>query len=574
MQRAADSHKVLGIPVPILAGAAFWLVVAGVAGLGLIRERHQAIESAKRHAEATVALMEQHSASTFQAVAMALEDVANRVDSRRIPPNDPAFREGMRRNLQRMPYVRAIYVIGPDGFILHDTDYPSTPHVSLADRPYFKAHEDDPQLVRGSSSPLQSRSGTGWFIAATRRVGSAAEFKGVAVAAIQLQYFSDLYQRIGLGAGQRILLFHKDGRLIADHPRAADRVGRTFTDFPLFQTFLPQSALGTYINEGPPLPYERIMSYRTVEGEPLVVALVNDMRVVLAGWYRVAIGAAVALSALLVLVIAGVGAYMREQTQRRAEREQHLQAEKLEALGQLTGTIAHDFANLLSIIGNNLDLMGMLLKDDTRTTKPLAIARRAVDNGSQMTHELLGFARQRELVLSNADLNEAVRAMQHMLQQAAGQRVLLELSLADEPCPCKIDRTQLEVALINLVVNARDAMKGRGRVELRTQMLRPLGGKKSRAGRTKVRLTVSDNGPGMSDYVRRRALEPFFTTKGEQGTGLGLAQVYGQIQKLGGDLVIESTEGVGTSIHMNFPSDAAAAEAQSASSRATASKVT
>jgi signal transduction histidine kinase len=265
---------------------------------------------------------------------------------------------------------------------------------------------------------------------------------------------------------------------------------------------------------------------------------------------------------------------MREQTQRRAEREQHLQAEKLEALGQLTGTIAHDFANLLSIIGNNLDLMGMLLKDDTRTAKPLAIARRAVDNGSQMTHELLGFARQRELVLSNADLNEAVRAMQDMLQQAAGQRVLLELSLADEPCPCKIDRTQLEVALINLVVNARDAMKGRGRVELRTQMLRPLAGKKSRGGRTNVRLTVSDNGPGMSDYVRRRALEPFFTTKGEQGTGLGLAQVYGQIQKLGGDLVIESTEGVGTSIHMNFPSDAAVAESQSVAARPSAGKVT
>jgi signal transduction histidine kinase len=570
MQRAAESHKVLGIPVPILAGAAFWLVVAGVAGLGLMRERNQAVESAKRHAEATVALMEQHSASTFQAVAMALEDVANRVDSRNLPPNDPGLREAMRSSLHRMPYVRAIYVIGPDGFIVHDTDYPATPHVSLADRPYFKAHQEDPQLVRGNASPLQSRSGTGWFVAATRRVGSAAEFKGVAVAAIQVQYFSDLYQRIGLGPGQRILLFHKDGRLIANHPREADSIGRRFSDFPLFQTFLPQADQDTYTSEGPPLPYERIMSYRTVDGEPLVVALVYDMRTVLAGWHRVVIGAAIALGALLVLVAVGVGAYMREQAQRRAEREQHLQAEKLEALGQLTGTIAHDFANLLSIIGNNLELMGMLLKDDERVGRPLAVARRAVDNGSQMTHELLGFARQRELVLSRADLNEAVRAMTHMLEQAAGPRVLLELSLTEEPCFCKIDRTQLEVALINLVVNARDAMKGRGRVELRTQVLRPIAVKKGRRGAAKVRLTVSDNGPGMSEYVRRRALEPFFTTKGEQGTGLGLAQVYAQIQKLRGDLVIESTEGVGTSIHMHFPSDGAAAPSSAVASHAPA----
>jgi signal transduction histidine kinase len=124
------------------------------------------------------------------------------------------------------------------------------------------------------------------------------------------------------------------------------------------------------------------------------------------------------------------------------------------------------------------------------------------------------------------------------------------------------------------VVNARDAMKGRGRVELRTQVLRPPLSKKNRSGKAKVRLTVSDNGPGMSEYVRLRALEPFFTTKGEQGTGLGLAQVYGQIQKLGGDLVIESTEGVGTSIHMNFPCDGAPAESAAAAARAAAIKPT
>jgi signal transduction histidine kinase len=122
-------------------------------------------------------------------------------------------------------------------------------------------------------------------------------------------------------------------------------------------------------------------------------------------------------------------------------------------------------------------------------------------------------------------------------------RLLLEPQ--PRPARCRLDRSQLEVALINLVANARDAARGQGQVWLRTS-------ERTDAGQG-VRLSVQDDGPGMAEAVRRRALEPFFTTKGESGTGLGLAQVYGMMQQLGGDVAIASAPGQGTTVHLDFP---------------------
>lgn len=545
-------HTAAAVGLTVLA----WLLVAAAVAADLWRDRQREIEEAKQAASATTALMEAHTARTFQVIDLALQEVARRVDEAPLRRHDPRLRELMRERLRGMDYVRALFVIGPDGFIQHDTDYPGTPDVTLADRAYFQLHRNNPGLVASISSPLQSRSGTGWFVAATRRIGDGRTFKGVAVAAIQLQYFSDLYERIGLGSGHQIVLFHEDGRLIAQHPMDSTRIGKTYADYPLFRQHLPSARRGVYLTAGPPLPYERIFSYDAVAGEPLVVGFSNATSSVLAPWRRTVATASAGLALLLAVMLVTVLLFLREQQRQQRLRERQLQGEKLEALGQLTGTIAHDVANLLGIVAGNLEIVRRSGGDGGSVALAVDRAERALDNGTRMTRQLLSFARARPLEVVDLDLHALVREVQPLLEQAAGPSVKLQLALEDPQGTCRADRSQVEVALINLVVNARHAMSDHGEVVVRTARVTRAGTRawwRSAATFEFLDLAVQDDGPGMPEDVRRRALEPFFTTKGEGGTGLGLAQVYGLMRQLGGDVEIDSGPGQGTAVHLLFP---------------------
>lgn len=550
MRLPAHAGAVMGL------AAAVWLLVAVVLGFAVWQEREREIARARAAAAATTALMEAHTANTFQVVDLALQEVTRRIEGQAVwPRHDAGLRALMAERLDAMPYVRALYVIGPDGFIQHDTDYPKTPDVSLADRDYFQAHLKDPALVRSISGPLQSRSGLGWFVAVTRRIGHGPEFRGIAVAAIQLRYFSDLYERMGLGAGHRIVLFHRDGRLVAQFPQEHGVIGKTYADYPLFRTHLPQGMRGVYLSEGPPLPYPRIFSYEALESQPLVVGLAHDMREVLAAWRKTAVAAAALLLILLLVLAATVLQFLRGQSHRQRLRDRLVQGEKMEALGQLTGIIAHDFGNLLAIVSTNLEVLQRTGAQDQRAVAAIERARHAVDNGKGMTRQLLSFARQRELALVDADLNAVLAAVLPLLQQAAGSGVRLAFAPGEGLRPCRIDRSQFDVALINLVVNARDAMGGSGQVSIATanaQREIPEAGGRVRLHHF-VCVSVRDDGPGMSEEVRQRALEPFFTTKGEAGTGLGLPQVYGLLRQLGGDVAIESRPRAGTTVELYFP---------------------
>lgn len=545
-------HTAAAVGLTVLA----WLLVAAVITADLWRDRQREIEKAEQAASATTALMEAHTARTFQVIDLALQEVARRVDEAPLRRHDPRLREVMRERLRGMDYVRALFVIGPDGFIQHDTDYPGTPDVTLADRAYFQLHRNNPGLATSISAPLQSRSGTGWFVAATRRIGDGRTFKGIAVAAIQLQYFSDLYQRIGLGSGHQIVLFHEDGRLIAQHPMDDSRIGKTYADYPLFREHLPSARRGVYLTSGPPLPYERIFSYDTVAGEPLVVGFSHATSAVLAPWRRTVATAAAGLGLLLAVMLVTALLFLREQQRQQRLRERQLQGEKLEALGQLTGSIAHDVANLLGIVAGNLEIVRRAGADGGSVALAVARAERALDNGTRMTRQLLSFARARPLEVVQLDLHALVREVQPLLEQAAGPSVTLRLALDDPQGTCRADRSQVEVALINLVVNARHAMSGHGEVVVRTARVSRASTRawwRSAATAEFLDLCVQDDGPGMPEDVRRRALEPFFTTKGEGGTGLGLAQVYGLLRQLGGDVEIDSGPGQGTAVHLLFP---------------------
>jgi signal transduction histidine kinase len=270
-------------------------------------------------------------------------------------------------------------------------------------------------------------------------------------------------------------------------------------------------------------------------------------------------------------------ARLSEEIEARAAAEEALrQSQKLEALGQLTGGIAHDFNNLLQAIHGAFELILGKAEDEKTVRRWARNGLEAADRGASLTRQLLAFSRQQKLEMKPLIVADAIQRMRDMLTRTLGPRVALALDLDTDRVPVMSDATQLELAVMNLAVNARDAMPEGGRLTIRTRKLELTGDALLPPG-PYLQLQVIDTGEGMPLHVARRAFDPFFTTKAVgKGTGLGLAQVYGVARQAGGDARIASTPNAGTTVTLLFheashpavedlaPARAAAAGAHSA----------
>jgi PAS domain S-box-containing protein len=230
------------------------------------------------------------------------------------------------------------------------------------------------------------------------------------------------------------------------------------------------------------------------------------------------------------------------------------QSQKMESIGQLTGGIAHDFNNLLSVLASGLELLG-LHHHSGSDTKTFDSMRRAIDRGATLTQQLLAFARQQPLQPEIRNVNRLVNGFESVLRRAVTPAIQFDIALEAQLHNTLLDSARFESALLNLVVNARDAMPQGGRLSIVTTNATV--GKHQVRGLAPgeyVRVTVRDSGTGMSPDTVRRAFEPFFTTKEVgKGTGLGLSQVYGFIKQSGGEVVIDSALGQGTAISIYLP---------------------
>ena len=523
-----------------------WLVLAG---------RQEALVRGERATNALASIVEQQIARTFQAAHLTLAAIGDAHQLGAPEKNDAQFRQMMIRRARALPFVRALFVIGHDGWIEHDTDYPATPKVTLADRDYFRGHLQDASLLAATWPAVASRSGTGWFIPVTRALRSSAGLDGIAVAALQADHFRDELGRVGLGEGDLIALFHVDGTLLASQPGAGE-IGRSYKDLPLFARHLPASASGSFWSDEALVAGERVVSYRLVQGAPIVVHVSRTKAALLKEWQRTATGAGVAMVALTLFLAWFIAHLAGQRNRRDREREGRIQAEKLEALGQLTGGIAHDFKNMLSVVTMNMEVLRRAGGNPAVLEGAIATTERAVKGATDLIDRLLSFARQRPLCLVALPLDAWLDAARPLLAQAAGPRIELVLESRAGPACVSCDPGQLDSALVNLVANARDAMAGSGRILLRTFACENEEGLPREAGGRATPylcLSVHDSGIGMTEEVRHRALEPFYTTKGEAGTGLGLPQVYGFMRQIGGNMAVESAPGQGTTVHLFFP---------------------
>ncbi|HVL36276.1 MAG TPA: ATP-binding protein [Burkholderiales bacterium] len=249
-------------------------------------------------------------------------------------------------------------------------------------------------------------------------------------------------------------------------------------------------------------------------------------------------------------------AELEAEGRRRAEAEARLhQAQKMEAVGQLTGGVAHDFNNLLQVIMGNLEIVRRLIAGQPARTLegPIEAALAATRNAAQLTHRLLAFSRQQPLEPAVLDVNRLIGDMADMIAHTLGETITVETRLAADLWATFADRNQLESAFLNLVVNARDAMDGGGRLLVRTENVSAAGGDELPAG-DYVALSVADSGSGIAPEHLAKVFDPFFTTKEPgKGSGLGLSMVYGFAQQSGGQVRIASELGRGTTVTMLLP---------------------
>ncbi len=266
--------------------------------------------------------------------------------------------------------------------------------------------------------------------------------------------------------------------------------------------------------------------------------------------------------------IAMLIAEARDITERQMLQAQLAQSQKMEAVGQLTGGVAHDFNNLLQALTGNLDLIERLAetRDDARLRRLVANAQRATARGTRLTQQLLAFSRRQHRRAEQVEVSRLIADMNELLQRAVGETITLHLHAAPDLWPCRIDVAQFEAALLNLVLNARDAMPGGGSVAV-TSCNAILAADRAAALELApgayVRVDVADTGAGIAPEHLARVFEPFFTTKeAGRGTGLGLAMVHGFARQSGGAVTVASTPGAGTTFSLFLPRVATPAAAE------------
>ncbi len=570
-----------------------WLVLCGAllvilipaAMLFIVAEfRTKEIEDGKRELLTLNTSLAEQTARAFQGVDFVLARIADQVQAGGVETPEDFVRleagqetyELLKARVADVPQLDAITMIAADGHLVNFSRSYPIPLVDVSDRDYFKSLATEVSNRPYISEPVENRATGTWTLYVARRLSSpGGGFIGLILGAVKLNYFEDLYRSLQLGQGSAVSLWRRDGLLLARYP-PLEGIGKSFS-IKSFTETLVHSDVGVYQTESSIDGVRRIVATRALHDYPLVVNVTRITDDVLADWRRVAfivfVAGALCTAAVLLVVWALARQFATYERLSRALSEraaavlareqaeiQLFQSQKLEAVGQLTTGIAHDFNNLLTAIIGNLDFL-RCRGSDPETERYLGAIERSADRAANLTSQLLAFSRKQRLSPEAVDLNALIHNMSEMLLSTLGGTVRIELDLAEGLWPIFVDRVQIEMVVLNIAINARDAMPGGGLLTIRTENIPERSGGDPAGDH--ILVTIADTGAGMTQEVLARAFDPFFTTKPPgKGTGLGLSQSYGLVQQSGGSIRLDSTPGAGTTVRIALPRLRAAGAAE------------
>ena len=554
-------------------------------GAAAMHNRLDVLREGQASVSRSVTVMDEHARKVFETGELVLGRVDDRVrgmDWGEIAA--PETSDFLARLEAPLAQVVSVWVTDAEG-VVHAGSQPWDRAVRIAGREFFQVQReaDAGSFISATfSGKATQRLG---FALSRRRSTPDGRFDGIVHITFNPEYFTQYYTASTPGLSHVALLMRADGSVLARLPGSGGQGERIPAESRLLRQIVAQPEAGSFLGATTPGGVERAYAYRKVGHYPLYVAVGVDKEALLRRWHdnlRLfgAVSGAASFMLLLVswLALRGVKAEqmamrrlraalenLRQETRQREAAEQRVrQAQKMEAVGQLTGGIAHDFNNLLTAVLGSLQLLRKRLPaDDERASRLLENAFQGAQRGASLTQRLLAFSRGQALRPAAVDLVGLVQGMSDLLRSSLGPGVRVETLFPLGLAPAHVDANQLELALLNLAMNARDAMGGQGQLAIFAREERVTGGE-LRPGRYVV-LGMTDTGAGMDEATLARCVEPFFTTKGiGKGTGLGLSMVYGLAAQSNGRLVLRSRPEEGTTAELWLPVAEAALVVQKA----------
>jgi two-component system NtrC family sensor kinase len=575
--RAAAPLNLLLI-VSILVPALLFAVIA------LVSYR-TAFNDAERELVWTSEIARAHAAKVFDSyrlVAGRVLDAVSNVPDAEIRRDEERYHNRFMGVIRDLPQIQSFIVVDATGHALFATGaYPVSRTDDFSDRDYFqalKSGDADTFIGRVQISRITGKEFFGWGRA--RRLADGA-FDGAIDIAVSPDFFMNFYGTLVSEVGDDPLgrvvsMIREDGQLLVRYPALGRNVSVVPKGNPFFDAVRKNPNAGIYrnrsiVDDNAP---ERLFAFRKVEGHPIYIVAGRSIAAIVGEWRNdmtryLALGAPATLALFLVTLAAARGAarernallQLREEMGRRERAEDQLrQSQKMEAVGQLTGGIAHDFNNLLTVIRSSIDLLARPDLPEERRKRYVAAISDTTTRAAKLTGQLLAFARRQALKPEVFDVVQNVASITEMVRTLCGSRIVIQTVLPAASVYVNADASQFDTSIVNMAVNARDAMSGEGRLTISVRIVDGVPAVRGHAATPGeyVAIAIADTGVGIPGDRIDRIFEPFFTTKGVgQGTGLGLSQVFGFAKQSGGDTTVESEVGRGATFTLYLPRVAA-----------------
>lgn len=520
----------------------------------------------------TVRVAEEHALKVFdmnETLDTRIVDLTEGLDDDGIRAREAAIHRKVRTMGGGYPQVAAVSIFGRDGALLVSSRVYPAPPLSIGEREDFVGLRDGRDLEHVSKVMTGHVAGEQVFNTGVERRAPDGTFAGVVSVALRPSYFDAFYRELlggNDGAPMTMSLVRSDGAVLAHYPRRPREPVVVAPDSPFAEAMNQGRRAGVARMRSNLDGDNMIVAFRHVGSYPVYVMCGYRASAMWAAWYRhLAVlilsifTPSVALWCVIWLSLRRLSAeeeawerWQAEASMRRSIESAYRQSRKMEALGTLVGSVAHDFNNLLMILAANVQIARR--RGAPGLDRELSAMERALKSGQSLTRQLLGVARKQPLRNETVALERWLPACRDLLRASLGAKVSLVMDIGVGVWPMRVDVAELELALINIAVNARDAMPNGGRFTVRATNITfrhedgfPLTG-------DFVQVSLEDTGAGMAPEVLARAFEPLFTTKAKgMGTGLGLPQVFAFCERSGGLAAIDSAVGAGTSVRLYLP---------------------
>jgi two-component system NtrC family sensor kinase len=512
-------------------------------------------------------ILHEHALKVLQTVDRSfaeIDEIVRGVSDQDIRRNEPALHDRLKRIVMAMPQLQGIAIIDRDGHPLTtSSNMPANQSLDFSDRDYFQAQRagDVGTYVSEVHRPRMGSLSPHFFAMSQRRASADGQFTGIVTVALLPDYFEKFYSRMATSNGSYFALVRADGNFLARFPVPSERRAKLDAHSLLHAGIARGLERSIYTVKAQVDQIERRIGYRKIAGFPIYVLSGTETSATTTEWFDYISGHLIFGVPATAFLFAGLGLALRrtqrlyDEADRREVAEGALrQAQRLEAIGQLTGGVAHDFNNLLMIISGSLArLRGELT--DPKHTRILDMIATATQRGESLTRQLLTYSRRQTLTPQVIDLAQRLPVLRELLTRSLQADIEIRVDLPAGACAVRVDPGEFELAILNLAVNAKDAMPNGGTLSIRVKPV-TLKGEATEEGLSGefVAIRVVDTGQGISPEHLTRVFEPFFTTKEVgKGTGLGLSQVYGFAKQSGGMATVSSTEGRGTAITLYLP---------------------